>query len=131
MSRLKGSRNYVYPILLDKNSKFTDLLIMDFHEKFAHSGTLSLLTEIRKRFQILKGFSVVKKVLKSCVTCRRFKERTVKLNQSLYREFRVDPPQILFKNVFVDYFGPFYVKNNKIKTKVQILCIACTWESSD
>ena len=59
--------------------------------------------------------------------CRRFNNRPVHLNQNLYRDFRENPPNVPFANVFVDYLGPFNVKVEKNKTKVWILCFTCTW----
>ena len=98
---------------------------MDLHEQMSHSGCYSLLTELRKRFWIPHFFSVVKKVLKTCVPCRRFKERTIKLNQSHYKEFRIDPPSVPFRYIFVDYMGPFFVKSNGQKVKVWVLVVTC------
>ena len=70
---------------------------------------------------------MVKKVLKECVVCRRLNGRTVNLNQSPYREERVKPPEIAFRNIYVDHLGPFYTKIGNAKTKCWLLCITCTW----
>ena len=74
-----------------------------------------------------KPFSTVKRCLKNCVHCRRFNNRTVKLNQNSYREFCTDPPHIPFSNIFVDHIGPITVKKDNNKVKIWILCITCTW----
>ncbi|XP_068224998.1 uncharacterized protein [Palaemon carinicauda] len=116
-----------FPILLHKHSKLTRLVIKDFHDKFSHAGVYSLLSEMRKKFWIPHYFSVVKKVIKECVICKRFKERTVKVNQSAYRDFRIDPPSIPFRYIFIDHFGPYNVKLNGKKSKVWVLCLTCLW----
>ena len=54
-------------------------------------------------------------------------ERTIKLNQSYYRDFRVNPPQTPFRSIFVDHCGPYWTKLNGVKKKVWILCITCLW----
>ena len=59
--------------------------------------------------------------------CKRFNARTVKLNQSSYRDFRANPPKVPFANVFVDHLGPINVKKNGETAKVWLLCITCTW----
>ncbi|XP_068245280.1 uncharacterized protein [Palaemon carinicauda] len=59
----------------------------------------------------------VKRVVKDCVICKRYKEHTIRLNQSPYREFRMDPSQIPFSYVYVDYFGPYFVKQQGSKVK--------------
>ncbi|XP_066987493.1 uncharacterized protein [Macrobrachium rosenbergii] len=70
-------------------------------------------------FQLSKGF-------KACVTCRRFNERTIKVNQNSYRDFRVNPRNP-YRAIFADYMGPFFVRSNNQKIKVWLLCITCTW----
>lgn len=127
LSKLKDQRRYRFPILLHKDSPLTKLIILDYHERFAHSGCYTLLTEIRKKFWIPKYFSVVKKILKTCVVCRRLNERSIKLNQNAYRDFRLNPPEIPYRYVFIDYIGPYFVKSNNIKKKVWLLCITCNW----
>ena len=127
LDKLKDGKRYRFPVLLHKDSPLTKLIILDYHVRFAHSGCYVLLTEIRKKFWIPKYFSVVKKVLKSCVTCRRFNERSIKLNQNAYRDFRLNPPEIPYRYVFIDYIGPFFVKSLNVRKKVWLLCITCNW----
>ncbi|XP_068200730.1 uncharacterized protein [Palaemon carinicauda] len=57
----------------------------------------------------------------------KFRERPIKLNQSSYREVRIDPPNVPFRNIYIDHMGPFYVKVNNSKEKVWILVISCMW----
>ena len=116
-----------FPLLLAKDSILTKLIVLQYHVQLSHAGCYSVLSEIRKTMWIPHIFSVVKKVIRSCVTCRRFNERTVKLNQSPYREFRTNPPEIPYAYIFMDYLGPYYVKLNNVKVKVWLLCITCMW----
>ena len=124
-SKFKNSK--YFPLLLSRYSHLTALIIMDIHLKLGHSGCYSVLTEFRRNYYVSKHFSTVKRVLKTCIHCRRFNARPVQLNQNLYREFRDNPPTIPFANVFIDYLGPFNVKLSKETTKVWLLCFACTW----
>ena len=126
--RVKGKfKNQQCPILLSNKSKLTSMIIMDIHQRLAHSGCYSVLTELRKEYFIPKNFSVVKKALKECVHCHRFNNRAIKLNQNQYRDFRENPPAIPFANIFVDYLGPFNVKIENTNSKVWILIFTCTW----
>ena len=125
--KLSSFRNRDFPILLSKDSFLTKLIILDTHAKLLHSGKYSLLNEIRKKFYIQNGFSVVKKTLKDCVVCKRANERCLKLNQSSYRLERLDPINIPFSQIYIDYLGPFNVKTNNTKTKVWLLCFTCMW----
>ena len=116
-----------FPILLSKHSDLTKLIIYDAHVKLCHSGVYSVLKELRKHFFIPCHFSTVKRCLRSCTHCRRFNTRTLKLNQSQYREFRADPPRIPFSNIFVDHLGPITVKVNNENKKIWLLCITCAF----
>ena len=126
-SRWNDDVSLRFPVLLPKNSHLTRMIIMDFHEKLSHAGCYRLLTELRKHFWVTHYFSVVKKVLKECVTCKKIKQRTIKLNQSPYREFRLDPPNVPFRSIFIDHFGPYHVKYGGKKVKVWILLVTCLW----
>ena len=54
--------------------------------------------------------------------------RPIKVNQSPYREIRLAPMNIPFGQIFMDYMGPFTVKDSQNKNvKVWILCITCMW----
>ncbi|MEL7307448.1 MAG: hypothetical protein AAGK05_05915, partial [Pseudomonadota bacterium] len=123
---MKANR-YSFPILLDKRSNLTRLIILDLHQKTAHAGCYSLLAEMRRNFYVPHFFSVVRRILRECVGCRRFKERTIKLNQSPYREWRINPPNTPYKYIFMDYLGPFWVKQQGKKVKVWVLCVTCMW----
>ncbi|XP_068229328.1 uncharacterized protein [Palaemon carinicauda] len=116
-----------FPILLPKDSALTRLIVLDAHSKLSHSGCYAVLPAIWRTFYVPKHFSTIKKILKTCVHCRRFNNRTFQLNQNVYREFRSDPPSIPFNNVFIDYLGPFTVKKDSESQKVWLLIFACTW----
>ena len=126
-SRWSDDVSFRFPILLPKNSLLTKLIILDFHERLMHAGCYRLLTELRKHFWVTHYFSVVKKTIKDCVTCKKLKQRSIKLNQSPYREFRLKPPNIPFRSIFIDNFGPYYISYGGKKVKIWILCITCLW----
>lgn len=127
-ARWKDKDTYSFaPILLSKSSLLTEMIISDLHSQTCHSGVYSVLSELRKRFWVPHCFSIVKRVLKKCVRCRRFNNRTLKLNQSPYRDFRLEPPNIPYRYIFLDYLGPYYIRYNGVKRKVWLLCITCLW----
>ena len=124
---VRGKFNSNYPILLHNKSILSNLIIRDIHINICHAGVYSVLNELRKTFWLLKAFSTVRKMLKSCFTCKRINGRPIKLNQNAYREFRADPVKIPFSNVFLDYIGPFKVKTDNKVNKVWLLIITCNW----
>lgn len=126
-SKFEGKENQIskFPILLPKNSALSTLIIKNIHARMSHAGCYSVLSELRKEFYIPHSFSVVRKELHKCVVCKRFNNKTVKLNQSSYRDFRLDPPQIPFRSIFIDHLGPYWVNINEKKCKVWILLVTC------
>ena len=119
-----GSYN---PILLPSKSYLSEMIIRELHVLFSHVGVYTVLRELRKQFWILKGFSTVRRIIKSCVICKKVNARPIKLNQSNYRQFRSDPPRTPFSSIFIDYIGPIMVKFNGANKKVYLLIITCLW----
>ena len=104
-----------HPILLPSSHHFTMLVIRQSHEKVLHGGVKETLTELRSRFWIVKGRSVVKKLLHKCVVCKKIdgKPYASSLPPPL-PEFRVtqSPP---FAFTGLDYAGPLYLKGTEDK----------------
>ena len=115
------------PIFIPRKSFLTEAIIMHLHNTHAHIGKYHVLRELRKEYWVNKAFSAVKTVLKGCVKCKRSNARPIKLNQSPYRDFRINPPAIPFRYIFIDYFGHYFVKFNDEKIKVWVLIITCLW----
>jgi len=119
-----------FPVLLDKNSWLTKLIILDIHKNLNHSGVYSVLNELCKSVFVKHRFSLVRKILKDCTHCRRFNRRPVALNQGMYRDFRVSPPTIAYRFLFLDYIGPYHVRRDGKKCKVYLLILTCLWSRS-
>ena len=122
----KGRQIFKYcPILLSKSSYFSKMLILDYHHTLLHGGIYCILTEIRKYYWLPSCFSTVKKAIKNCVHCKRFNGRTVKLNQSGYRDFRLTPRNLPFSTIAIDYAGPYRTKICNETRKVYVLVVTC------
>ena len=116
-----------FPILLSKKSSLTECIINDLHHQLNHSGKYAVLSELRKRFYIPSCFSTVRSILRKCVVCKRFNGRPIQLNQNSYRDFRANPETLPFRNLFLDYIGPIYVKIKGETHKVYLLILSCLW----
>ena len=123
----KFKKSTYCPILLPKASPFTKTLIICIHKRMKHAGIYSVISELRREYHVPRVFSVVKKLLRSCVICKRYNAAPIKLNQSEYREFRHSPPQTPFISIFIDYAGPWTVKLKGDNVKVYLLVITCMW----
>lgn len=116
----------MHPILLAKDQPLTMLLVRRAHERVAHGGVKSTLTELRSQFWIVKGRSFVKQTLGRCTICRRLEGKSyrVPLPPPL-PAFRVQeaPP---FSYTGVDFAGPLYVKTASNEfSKVWIVLFTC------
>ena len=130
LMKFKDDVRYTFPILLAKDSVFTQLLVRHYHEKFNHVGKYPLLNEIRKNYWLCNPFTVVKKALKACLKCHRINARPISLNQNDYRKERIDPPKIPYATSYMDYWGPVTVKINGERSKVWVFIITCMWSRS-
>jgi len=105
----------------------TERIVVETHTKLNHCGYWSVLSELRKNYYIPSCYSVVKRTLRKCIWCRRFNNRSIKVNQSDYRDFRLSPSTIPFRTMFIDYLGPYTVKLSGVRIKVYLLCLTCLW----
>ena len=100
----------MYPVILPRDDKSTNLIVIDCHERVGHLGVKSTLAEVRSRFWVPKGRQYVKKLLSKCFQCIR--DRSKPYNrppEASLPEFRVkDAPP--FTNVGIDFAGPLFYK---------------------
>ncbi|CAI2734059.1 unnamed protein product [Schistosoma spindalis] len=104
---------FKHPIILPSRHLVTEMIIRHYHKEQGYTGTSQVLATIRKSYWIVKGTSIVRRVIGKCMTCRRF---TMNLGQQLRAPLpvcRVQQGWYSFSNVGVDYFGPFLVKRGR------------------
>ena len=112
-----------YPVLLPRKHPVTTLIIQEAHCRVQHNGVKETLTEIRRKFWIVKARSLVRSLIHRCVICRRFEG-------AAYRgppppplpKFRVqeEPP---FTYTGVDFAGPLYVRIAGSKMEKAWICL--------
>ena len=99
-----------HPLLLPKHDQFTNLVVENCHRKALHVGVSQTLGLVRHRYWIPHGRSVVKKVLRSCILCRRHEGGPYRMPLMPplpgKRVFESTP----FTYTGIDYFGPLFVK---------------------
>ena len=114
-----------HPILLPKGHTYTDLIVERFHKSSMHTGVSQTLNLIRHRYWIPQGRSTVKRVLRACTVCRRHEGGPYKmpLMPPLPAERVTESPPFTYTGV--DYFGPLFIKRNKIREKVWVCLYTC------
>ena len=114
-----------HPLLMPRRHAFTVLLVREAHVRVLHNGVKETLTELRSKFWVVKGRSLVKRVIHSCVICRRHEGRPyhTPLPPPL-PSYRVEqsPP---FSYTGVDFAGPLFVKTSDGSQKVWICLFTC------
>ena len=103
--------NARHPILLPRSHYFTELVVLKSHTRVSHSGVKDTLTEIRSKYWIPGGRSLVRRLIHKCVICRRF-------NAPHYRpppppplsDYRVRGG-VAFQSIGVDYAGPVTIRH--------------------
>ncbi|XP_048007165.1 uncharacterized protein LOC125242405 [Leguminivora glycinivorella] len=125
MANTTWSYDMKYPILLPKNSEFTDRVIKETHESNYHVGAPHTLSIIRERYWIPQGKAQVMKVLKRCTQC-------VKHGGGPYRlpaTPALPPERVNYNTPFtytgVDYLGPLFVSTQTGKEKRWIALFTC------
>jgi hypothetical protein len=113
-----------HPVVLPGSHYFTKLVVKRAHERVFHNGVKETLNEIRSRFWILKGRSVVRKLIHQCVVCRKIEGLPYASPEAPpLPAFRVTKAPA-FSYTGIDFAGPLYVKNNQYQLGGKIwLCL--------
>ncbi|KAK6731725.1 hypothetical protein RB195_007910 [Necator americanus] len=114
------------PILLVPSHRFTYLVIMHAHISQYHVGVYGLISHLITRYFIPSIRRTVRKVLRTCVTCRKVTGYAYRYpDMPSLPEERVKRSRP-FQNVGLDYLGPIYYRDtNGIRSKVWICLITC------
>ena len=120
-----GLPNLKFPILLHKKCTLTRVIIENLHRKIKHVGIYKLLHLLQKEFWVPCALQTIKKIVNKCLVCKKLNGRTIKLSQNCYREYRLNPKQVPFREIAMDHIGPFNVRNSGKVTKMYVLIITC------
>ena len=106
-----------FPMIVPPKHHVARLLITAYHQKLAHAGQNHILAQLREQFWIPKGRSAVRRVVRSCLLCK--KQRAAKMEQMMAAlpAFRTTAYEPCFTHTGVDYFGPLNVKRGRAVVK--------------
>ena len=100
-----------HPAVLPKDCHVTTLIVHHAHKVEAcHSVREYVLACLRRKYWIPGARTIINKVIRGCITCKRLRASPVNQRMSDLPMNRVVPG---FVNVGVDCFGPFQVKRGR------------------
>ena len=106
-----------HPIILPHTSHLTNLIVLHCHCVIGHGGANMTLNQQLQRCWILQSTAVVRRVLKSCMHCRRRYEMPVAQKITDLPPSRLQVDTHPFAYCDVDYFEPLIVKQRRSQIK--------------
>ena len=114
--------------VVPKHSPISCLIARYYHRLAGHSGLEHVVSMIRQRFWNVGARNVLKKMLNSCVDCKRRQAPAGEQKMADLPRHRVTPDKPPFTLIVgVDCFGPFLVKRARSLEKcygVMFTCLA-------
>ncbi|XP_072389428.1 uncharacterized protein [Diabrotica undecimpunctata] len=103
-----------HPILLPSNSHIINLLLTHEHCRLGHAGPQTTLSNVRLNYWPLNGLRTLKKIVKNCHVCFRFRAKPMEQIMGNLPQVRITPSRP-FQNVGCDFGGPFLIKSSKLR----------------
>ena len=61
----------IHPMILTRDHPVSTFIVRHYHEYLGHAGREHVLSNLRQRFWLLQARTLVRQVLRKCVSCRR------------------------------------------------------------
>ena len=119
------SDNTKHPPILPARHHVTDLIIRHAHISIGHQGREHTLSKLRESYWLIRGSSSVRRVLRTCTSCKKRQAKPLEQEMADLPADRVTPDQPVFSSVGVDLFGPFYVKRGRAEVKRYGVIFTC------
>lgn len=113
------------PILLPKNNRITNLIMMFFHKMYHHGNSETVINEMRQKFIIPSMRVKLRSIKNQCQWC---KNRTAKPQTVIMGNLptaRLATFARAFTCIGIDYFGPLYVAVKRSREKRWVILITC------
>ena len=115
----------IHPLILPKDYPVSTLIVRHLHETLGHAGREHVLSAVRQHYWILQQRSLVRKVLRQCVDCRKRNEAAMQQMMADLPKERLIPYEPPFTYTGTDFFGPFSVKRGRGTDKVYGCIFVC------
>ncbi|XP_064629285.1 uncharacterized protein LOC135488574 [Lineus longissimus] len=125
LSRAPLSHDAKFPMIVPRGSHLASILIYHFHAKVAHAGQEQVLAALRETFWIQKGRIAVRKIIRSCIGCRRRQAKRMHQLMADLPRMRLQAFEPPFTRTGLDCFGPLLVRKNRSTLKRWGLIFIC------
>ena len=99
-------------LLLPQHSRFSQLLVLDFHQHLHHIGVGGTIVALRQRFWIPSVCLLTWRMLRTCITCKKVTGSSYLLpSPAELPKFRLDTVSPPLSNIGVDFRGHFLGKD--------------------
>ena len=118
-----------HPVWLPSHHYLVTLLIKEAHERVLHNGQKETLNQLRLEYHITKLRQKVRSFIHRCTICKKHSGKPYEYPEPYDLPKSRLEPGVAFKNVGIDYCGPYavynvYNKNNET-FKAWIALITC------
>ena len=115
----------IHPLLIPSEHSIATLLIRHHHEILGHAGREQVLSVLWQKFWIINTRVLTRRILRSCIPCRKRHERVMNQMMGDLPESRLVPHEPPFTFTGLDFFGPFRVKRVQATEKVYGCIFVC------
>jgi len=80
-----------HPLILPKSHHIVEVIVKHYHELSGHAGKEHVLSLVREQCWIINARSVVRRIVNSCVICRRYRPKPLSQRMADLPSDRVTP----------------------------------------
>ena len=119
------SEGEMHPVILPRGHHVTRLVIREAHQKVGHQGRDHTFWRLRQRFWVIGAGPEIRRMIRSCVVCRKANARPLHQLMADMPQERVSAENPAFSSVLLDVFGPVLVKTGRVERKRYGLMCVC------
>ncbi|XP_066596510.1 uncharacterized protein [Prorops nasuta] len=114
------------PIILSSKHPFVVALIKEYHTKYYHCNSETVMNELRQKFFILGVRKKLRSIMNDCVICKKQKGKPKNPLMGSLPERRSAYKLRAFSHCGIDYFGPMVVKIGRREKRWGVLFTCMT-----
>ncbi len=111
-------------ILLSLNSTLTKLFLSTLHITYKHAGISALMSVILETYYISGLRNFLKLISRRCPMCQKAYSRPLNQRMGMLPLSRTTPAPP-FERTGMDFAGPFYIRQGKVRKPTRVKCYAC------